>query len=908
MKRIFLFFIALIGITSGVRAQMNIDLAGYPLVTTGWTYSSTTAGTAAPVDSTFRITSSATTGTASYLYYNTAINMNNWCSWTADFDFKITPSSGTIADGFAFWFLTSPPSSSTGAGIGLPANPNGLVLLFDTYDNYSATGPHIPQISLLGYNGTTPSYIETSATGRLCTPQYLQSWAVNGNWHHVTVTYVLGNVNVYFDYSPTPNMTSTTAYPLTITGYFGFSGSTGAITSTQLIKNVHIVLPTTATPTVTSPVHYCLGDAATPLTASGASPLRWFTSDTATVTALPGAPTPNTSVTGTTTYYVRSGNAGPCISAPDSIKVVVTAPVTPTITGTTQYCTGDTYVPYTVSGVTGVVAYYTTASGGTGTTTPPVVNTSVAGVTNIYVSQVDSGCESPRAHLAVTVSPTPAPPTVTPPVYCQFDVATPLAATGSTLRWYGPGVTPPSSATPIPSTALPHIDTYYVTQTVGSCTSDSARDIVTVKLKPTPPSVVDTSYCQLFPAVALTATGTNLLWYTSSTGGTSTSVAPVPSTATPGITTWYVTQTVNGCESNRSPLNVTTMFLPSFNITQSRPYVCQGDTLILTYSGAAPIGGYFTWTLPFGASFAYGSTSSDVAVMVRFDSLFQQDVILRIGDHANLCANYDTLRISVSPQPTVDPYIQENVCLGDTVALGLTDHSANAATYTWDFDGATIIAHNSNSGGPYKVKWTTPGLHMVKVTAITVAGCKSEVISDTVKVHYVPTASFSIVGNGPLCFEDSVHFRADSFNTSFSYYWTPTHYFVNGVNPDGYGRIENAGYVKLRVTDPFGCYATDSMALNPDHCCKVFFPTAFTPNGDGKNDEFQPVYQGYHRFHSFRIANRWGQTVFESTNNKMAWDGKFNGIPQDMGIYYYFVKYDCGGETLTTSGDVTLVR
>jgi gliding motility-associated-like protein len=907
MKRIFLFFTALLGLLNGASAQMNIDLAGYPLVTTGWTYSSTTAGTAAPVDSTFRLTNNGTTGTASYLYYNTAINMNNWCSWTADFDFKITPSSGTIADGFAFWFLTSPPSSATGAGIGLPANPNGLVLIFDTYDNYSATGPHIPQLSLLGYNGTTASYVETSATGRLCTPLYSQSWVTNGNWHHVTVTYVLGNINVYFDYSATPSMTSTTAYPLTITGYFGFSGSTGAITSTQLIKNVHIVLPVNATPTVTSPVHYCLGDAASPLTATGGSPLRWFTTDTATVTALPTAPTPNTSVAGTTTYYVRSGAAGSCISAPDSVKVVVTAPVTPTVSGTTSYCTGDTYVPFTVSGTTGTVKYYTTASGGTPSFTAPVINTAVAGITNIYVSQTDSGCESARAPFTITVSATPAPPVVTPPTYCQFDAATPLAVAGSSLTWYGPGVTAPFTTTPTPSTATPHIDTFYVTQTVGSCTSDSARDIVTVKLKPNPPLVADTSYCQLFPAPALTAVGTNLLWYTTP-GGVGSTTAPVPSTATPGIATWYVTQTVNGCTSNQSAINVTTMFLPNFTITQSRPYVCQGDTLLLSYSGAAPIGGFFTWTLPEAASFAYGSTSSDVSVMVRFDSVNQQDVILRIGDHADLCANYDTLRISVSRMPYVEPYIQENVCLGDTVALGLTDRSSNAATYTWDFAGASVITHNSNSGGPYTIKWSTPGIHVIKVTGITAAGCKSAEIADTVKVHMYPKATFSIVGNGPVCMDDSVHFRADSINMSYSYYWTPTHFFKISQNPDAYGRIQTNGYVSLRVSDPFGCYTTDSLLITPQPCCTVLFPSAFTPNGDGKNDVFRPVYQGYHNFHNFRITNRWGQTVFESTNNQMSWDGKYNGDPQDMGVYYYFVKYDCGGETLTEKGDVTLIR
>ena len=72
---------------------------------------------------------------------------------------------------------------------------------------------------------------------------------------------------------------------------------------------------------------------------------------------------------------------------------------------------------------------------------------------------------------------------------------------------------------------------------------------------------------------------------------------------------------------------------------------------------------------------------------------------------------------------------------------------------------------------------------------------------------------------------------------------------------------------------------------------------------------FQPIYSGYHQFHMFRIVNRWGQTVFQSASSSDAkWDGTFNGVPQDMGTYYYYIKYDCGGSTFEQKGDVTLVR
>ena len=158
------------------------------------------------------------------------------------------------------------------------------------------------------------------------------------------------------------------------------------------------------------------------------------------------------------------------------------------------------------------------------------------------------------------------------------------------------------------------------------------------------------------------------------------------------------------------------------------------------------------------------------------------------------------------------------------------------------------------------------------------------------------------------CIEDSVLLTAKDIDYSNNYSWKPTHFFNVADGFSVWGRIEKTGYVTLTVTNAFGCVAQDSLLFEPDACCAVYFPSAFTPNGDGKNDLFRPIYNGYHQFHVFRINNRWGQTVFESTNSDLAWDGKYNGEPQDMDVYYYYVKYDCDGKTIVQSGDVTLVR
>jgi gliding motility-associated-like protein len=499
------------------------------------------------------------------------------------------------------------------------------------------------------------------------------------------------------------------------------------------------------------------------------------------------------------------------------------------------------------------------------------------------------------------------------PVLCQYDVAAPLSATGSSLTWYSPGGGVSTTA-PTPSTATPGVDTYYVTQTVSGCVSDRAALIFTVTAKPNPPVVRDTTYCQYASSAALTAVGSNLKWYTVAVGGTALASVPVPSTNTVGTTTWYVSQTVNSCESDRAPIAVTILYLPDFDIRASRNFACQFDTLSLYYNGPSMTDAGFHWVLPMGATY-YSGDSSTSSIIVKFDSLRFQDVMLTASDYNGKCATIDTKRIKVVYQPTADAYIKEDICAGDTIVLALSGRSDNADHFTWSFDGASIVTANSNTGGPYKVFWPTAGAKVVTIQPFSMEGCKGEITLDTVKVHEIPDAVIAGIetrGTGTLCLEDSVMLKARTEKQEWNYTWTPAHFFNASNKGHIWGKIETRGYVILTVKDAFGCVGADSLLLNPESCCTVKFPTAFSPNNDGKNDAFRPVFDGYHRFHAFRVMNRWGQTVFESTNSKMEWDGTFNGTPQDLGVYYYYIKFDCedgkGSKEHEQSGEVTLLR
>jgi len=89
----------------------------------------------------------------------------------------------------------------------------------------------------------------------------------------------------------------------------------------------------------------------------------------------------------------------------------------------------------------------------------------------------------------------------------------------------------------------------------------------------------------------------------------------------------------------------------------------------------------------------------------------------------------------------------------------------------------------------------------------------------------------------------------------------------------------------------------------------IYVPNAFSPNGDGKNDIFKPVYIGISQLKYFRVFTRYGQMVFETTQPLKGWDGNLHGIPAVEGAYIWEVSgWDYQGKWQTEKGTVILVK
>ena len=89
----------------------------------------------------------------------------------------------------------------------------------------------------------------------------------------------------------------------------------------------------------------------------------------------------------------------------------------------------------------------------------------------------------------------------------------------------------------------------------------------------------------------------------------------------------------------------------------------------------------------------------------------------------------------------------------------------------------------------------------------------------------------------------------------------------------------------------------------------IFVPSAFTPNGDGRNDVLKPIPVGIKTFDYFKVFNRWGQLVYVTGEVGKGWDGNVNGTRQQSGTYVYVTQgIDYTGKIIFRKGTVVLIR
>lgn len=121
------------------------------------------------------------------------------------------------------------------------------------------------------------------------------------------------------------------------------------------------------------------------------------------------------------------------------------------------------------------------------------------------------------------------------------------------------------------------------------------------------------------------------------------------------------------------------------------------------------------------------------------------------------------------------------------------------------------------------------------------------------------------------------------------------------------GVSENLYTIEIRTNT--GCVTVDTQLVKIIKNVEIYVPTAFTPNGDGRNDLLWPHLRGIKELRYFKIFNRWGQLLFEGRNEHRGWDGTFKGTPQPTQTMVWILEgTGVDNVNYTRKGVCTLIR
>lgn len=245
------------------------------------------------------------------------------------------------------------------------------------------------------------------------------------------------------------------------------------------------------------------------------------------------------------------------------------------------------------------------------------------------------------------------------------------------------------------------------------------------------------------------------------------------------------------------------------------------------------------------------------------------------------------------------------LCLGETSTItAVNSNPAINFTYQWGPAGEIISGNGTN-----QVQVQPSLSQFIYVTATAQNGCEAE-DSIWIAVGSIPDSLVNVSANPTIVpIGGQTHLTASP--SGYSYNWLPPGSVHSPTSQTTGATVEESTVFTVLITDGV-CQKTDTVWVQafPFVCDDpfVYVPNAFTPNGDGENDVLY-VYGEMIYGILFRIYDRWGELVFETTDRNGGWDGTFRGKLLDPDVYDYYLRVDCiDGIQNIIKGNITLMR
>ena len=323
--------------------------------------------------------------------------------------------------------------------------------------------------------------------------------------------------------------------------------------------------------------------------------------------------------------------------------------------------------------------------------------------------------------------------------------------------------------------------------------------------------------------------------------------------------------------------------------------ICNQDSIILKGMGSST----FNWFLNKKLKTA---TSID-SIFVSTPGYYQ----LQVNDGFCNSLLSDSIRIY---QYVVPNFILKNttyICINSPVTINTNAADAAGAHYIWNFGDSTSssksnpLSHSYIKNGKYQISFTYSNDYCPKLDT-AIKGDSILVVNPLKGGQYT---MFVLSGIDTLL----TNIKVDSGYTQ--YLWSPGTDLstIFSKNPIFNGQ-KSIDYILTRIDTLSHCQIEDTYHIIVSNDVVLAVPKAFTPNNDGLNDVLKLEYgAGLKTFNYFKLFNRWGKLVFETSSVNGTWDGKLNGREQDMDAYTYLLDYvTFKDEHVTKTGSVILLR
>jgi gliding motility-associated-like protein len=265
------------------------------------------------------------------------------------------------------------------------------------------------------------------------------------------------------------------------------------------------------------------------------------------------------------------------------------------------------------------------------------------------------------------------------------------------------------------------------------------------------------------------------------------------------------------------------------------------------------------------------------------------------------------------PEADIDPPFSD-ICYGKSAVLNAT--ITTGTSYAWS-NNVPLSPGGSGAvpGVPYSITATASPLSTADVVlTVNNAGCPNA-SKDTFHIHVTQPIIVRAGNDTAVVINQPLQFNATASDPNATIWsWNPAWglNFSNIANPVATYNASDPAAITYVITaeTPAGCTGTDTVTVKIFKTgADIFVPSAFTPNGDGKNDVIRPVMAGVAQLNFFRVYNRWGQLVFSTSQAYKGWDGLIAGAKQSSQNFVYMIQaVDYTGKTIVKRGSFVLLR